>query len=229
LFEERRPSRKKWIALFAVVCVIALAAWGALLYLMPTRRSYIVLREVPVVTYYLKTNTVTTTFARVVASSSSTLSTVTRESLSALGTSTRHDPYVMSWTGTYTHPIVTVVGNSTITQLVRTITNTYAFTTSIPVTYVYGIPTVVTETVTRWSGYNQTVVIVTTMTSTETGTSTYTRTVWTTVTSIPPGLSMYPPPAGSQTETLAPLIFCSAFAAGILILRRRTITVSEKS
>jgi hypothetical protein len=134
---------------------------------------------------------------------------------------------VLSWTGTYTYPIVTVVGNSTITQLVRTMTSTFAFTTSIPVTYGQGIIVVVTETVTRWSGYNQTVVIVTTMTSTETGTSTFTRTVWTTVTSLPPGLSIYPPPAGSGTENLAPLVFCSAFASGILILRRRTITISR--
>lgn len=226
LFEERRPTRKKWIALIAVVCIIALAAWGTLLYLMPTKRSYIVLRETPVMTYYMKTNTVTTTFTKVVASSSSMLSTVTRESLSALGTSTRYYPYVTSWAGTYTQPIVTMVGNSTITQLVLTVTSTYAFTASIPVTYLYGIPTVVTETVTRWSGYNQTVVIVTTMTLTETGTSTFTRTVWTTVTSLPPGLSIYPPPAGSGTENLAPLIFCSTFAAGILILRRRIDKVS---
>lgn len=223
---ERAPSHRKLFLLITVVSVIVFASLAALIYLFPAKREYVVLREIPVTTYFSKTNTITTTISRTTVASSVSLSTVTRESLIAPITSTGYDPYMISWTATYTQTIATVVSNTTVTQFVRTLTNTYVVTTSIPITYVLGIRTVVTETSSRWTSFNQTTVITTTITTAESSPSTYTRTVWTTITSLPPGLSIYAPPTKGQTEGLAPLFFCSAFATGILILRRRTVPSS---
>jgi len=222
--DERAPSRRKLIALIIVVCVVAFGTLGALIYLFPGQKTYVVLREIPVATYYLKTNTIATTLSRTTLTSLAFLSTVTRMSLVVTFTSTQYNQYVISWTATVTNAFVTVISNTTTTPFIQTLTNTYAITTSIPMTYVGGIPTFVTETTTRWTSFNQTSTMTTTITTTETSTSTYTRTVWTTITSLPPGLSIYAPPAKGQTESLAPLVFCSIFLAGILILRKKTVS-----
>jgi hypothetical protein len=212
--DERAPSRRKLIALIIVVCVVAFGTLGALIYLFPGQKTYVVLREIPVATYYLKTRTIVTTVSKTALTSLAFLSTVARVSLVTTFTSTQYSQYVINGT-------VTVTMSSPIFQIVAT---TYAVTTSIPLIYTGGIATFVTETTTRWTSFSQTSTMTTTITTTETSTSTYTRTVWTTLTSLPPGLSIYAPPAKSQPESLAPLVFCSTFLAAILILRKKIVS-----
>jgi len=182
-----------------------------------------VLREIPVTTYYTRTVTSTATLTRTAASSSALLLTATKESLIPTVTLTRYDPRTLSWTATTTDTIATVIGNTTYTLLVRTLTHTYVFTTAVPVTYVYGIPTVITETTTRWASFNQTTAFTTTMTFTATSASIYTRTVWTTVTA-PPGAAIIPPNAPNQARGFVELVLCSAFVAGMLVFRKRSIS-----
>jgi len=208
--------------LVVFLIVVVLGVLAAVTFLVPPRREYVVLREIPVTTYYLKTETTTATLRRTVVSSSAFLSTVTKASLIATITVTRYDPRTVNWTATTTDTVVTVIGNTTYTMLTRTLVHTYVFTTSVPVTYVYGIPTVITETTTRWIGFNQTTVFTTTITSMVTSASTYTRTVWTTITA-PPGAAIISPTAPNQAKGFAELILCSALAAGVLVFRRRSL------
>ena len=202
--------------------VVVLGFLGAIVFFFPPKKEYVVLREIPVTTYYVRTATSTATLTRTVASSSASLFTATETSFIPTVTLTRYDPRTLSWTATTTDTVATVIGNTTYTLLVRTLTHTYVFTTSVPATYVYGIPTVITETTTRWTSFNQTTAFTTTMTFTATSASTYTRTVWTTVTA-PPGAVIISPNDSSHTRGFVELILCSALVAGMLVFRRRSI------
>jgi hypothetical protein len=230
--DERRPSRRKLIAFIIVVCIVAFGALGALIFLSPAQKTYVVLREIPVATYYLKTNTIVTTLSKTVLTSSALLSAVTRTSFVMTLTSTQFSQLVISSTATVTSSTVVTVtgtGNTTVTS-VQSLTFGFPWVTltTATATVTYFVPTSVTETTTRWTSFNQTSTLTTTLTTTETSSSTYTRTVWTTLTSLPAGLSIYAPPAKSQTESLAPLLFCFMFLAGILILRKNTAS-SQKN
>lgn len=212
-------SRKKWIILVAFLIAVVLGVLGAITYFAPPRREYVVLREIPVVTHYLRTETTTATLLRTVVSSLASPSVVTRTSFIATIAETRYDPRTVSWIATTTDTVVTVIGNTTHVMLTRTLVYSYVFTTSVPVTYFVGIPTVVTETTTRWTSFNQTVTLTTTMTSTASSASTYTRTIWTTVTA-PPGAAVLSQSASNRTDGFAALAFCSTLVAGVLVLRK---------
>ena len=215
-------NRRKWIVLVVFLVVVVVGFLGAIVFFFPPRKEYIILREIPVTTYYTRTVTSTATLTRTVASSSASLFTAIETSFIPTVTLTRYDPRTLSWVATTTDTVVTVIGNATYTLLVRTLTHTYVFTTSVPATYVYGIPTVITETTTRWTSFNQTTAFTTTMTFTATSASTYTRTVWTTVTA-PPGAAFVPSNTPNQARGFAEFVLYSALAAGVLVVRRRSI------
>lgn len=180
-------SRKKWFALIIVVFAIALAAIGAFIFVLPSLRTYVVIREIPVSTYQVKTETTTATLRKIVTTSSSYLSTTTKEYL-----------------------------GGTVTGEVKLLTVTVAGT--------FGLLFYTTQTLTLWTGYNQTLTVTTTAVTTATIPSTYTQTIRTTLTSLPAGISALTPAATNQTEGFAPLLFCSLFVAGILILRRKPVS-----
>jgi hypothetical protein len=74
-------SRRKWFALVVIVFAIALAAIGTLVFVLPSLRTYVVIREIPVSTYQVKTETTTATLRRIVTTSSPYLSATTKEYL----------------------------------------------------------------------------------------------------------------------------------------------------
>jgi len=207
----------------AFLVVVVLGFLGAIVFFFPPRKEYVVLREIPVTTYYTRTVTSSATLTRTVASSLASMFTVTETSFIPTVTLTRYDLRTLSWTATTTDTVATVVGNTTYTLLVRTLVHTYIFTTSVPMTYIYGIPTVIAQTTTRWTSLNQTTVFTTTMTFTATSASTYTRTVWTTVTA-PPGAAIISPHAPNQARDFVEFVLCSAFVAGMLVFRKRSIS-----
>jgi len=209
-------GRRKWIVLVAFLIVVVFGFLAFMMYFVP-RREYILLREVPVTTYYLRTETRTATLTKTTILSSAALSTVTKASLIAPITLTRYDPRTVNWTATYTDTVVTVMDNTTYAMLTRTLVHTYVFTTSVPVTYVHGIPTVISETTTQWVSVNRTLTLTTTITSTISSTSVYTRTVWTTATA-PPGGGITSP----QSQGLMEMALCSALLAGVIAFRRRS-------
>ncbi len=218
-------SRRKRILLIALLVVVVLGALGAIVFLFPQKKEYIVLREIPITTYYLRSGTYATTLSRTILSSLASSYTVTKETFIPTVTVTRYDPRTLSWTATTTDTVATVIGNTTYTMLVRTLVYTYVFTTSVPATYVLGIPTVTTETTARWTSFNTTTVLTTTITFTTTSASTYTWTVWTTLTT-PPKAPIISPPALNQARALAELVLCSALVAGILVFRKRSFLSS---
>ena len=184
-------SRKKWFALIIVVFAVALATIGALIFVLPSLRTYVVIREIPVSTYQVKTETTTATLRKTVTTSSSYLSTTTKEYL-----------------------------GGTVTGEVKLLTVTVGGT--------FGLLFYTTQTLTLWTNYNQTLTVTTTAVTTATIPSTYTQTIRTTLTSLPAGIAAIPPATTSQTEGFTPLILCSLFIAGFLILRRRSISPSQK-
>jgi len=216
-------GNRKWVLLIVFLVVVVLGFLGAVVFFFPPKKEYVVLREIPVTTYYLRTGTSTATLGRTVTSSLASFLTVTKESIVPTVTLTRYDPRTLSFTATTIDTVATVIGNTTYTLLVRTLVQTYVFTTSVPVTYAYGIPTVITEIVTRWTSFNTTTILMTTITFTGTSTSTYTRTVWTTVTA-PPGAAVISPTAPNQVKGFAELVFCSVLVAGMLVFRKRPIS-----
>jgi len=167
------------MVLVAFLVLVILGFLGAIVFFFPPGKEYVVLREVPVTTYYLRTVTTTATL-RTVATSSSFMSTVTRESV-------------------VLRIVTTGVINGTL-----------------------GLLSYTTETMTLWTRFNQTIVSTTTITSIATSASTYTRTIWTTVT-VPPGAVVISPIAPNQAKGFAELVLCSAFVAGTLVIRRRSI------
>jgi len=74
-------NRRKWIVLVVFLVVVVLGFLGAIVFFFPPRKEYVVLREIPVTTYYVRNATSTATLSRTVVTSSSFLSTVTRESV----------------------------------------------------------------------------------------------------------------------------------------------------
>ena len=74
-------DRRKWIVLVVFLVVVVLGFLGAIVFYFPPRKEYIVLREIPVTTYYMRNATSTATLSRTAVTSSSFLSTVTRESV----------------------------------------------------------------------------------------------------------------------------------------------------
>jgi len=216
-------GRRKWIFLVVFLVVVVLGFLGAIVFFFPPKKEYVVLREIPVTTYYLRTETSTATLSRTVVLSSAFLSAITRASVINPITVTRYSLQTLNLPATTTNTLVTVIGNTTYTMLTRTFVYTYVFTTSVPEAYVLGIPTVITETTTRWTSFNQTTVLTTTITFTGTSTSTYTRTVWTTVTA-PPGAAVISPTAPNQAKGFAELAFCSVLVAGMLVFRKRSIS-----
>jgi len=219
-------NRRKWIVLVVFLVVVVLGFLGAIVFFFPPRKEYVVLREIPVTTFYTRTVTSTATLTRTVASSLASLFTATQTSFIPIVTLTRYDPRTLSWTATTTDTVTTVIGNTTYTLLVRTLTHTYVFTTSVPLTDVIVIPTVITGTTTRWISFNQTTTFTTTMTFNATSASTYTRTVWTTVTA-PPGAAVISPNDPGHTRGFVELILCSTLVAGMLVFRRRSISHSH--
>jgi len=219
-------NRRKWIVLVVFLVVVVLGFLGAIVFFFPPRKEYVVLREIPVTTYYTRTVTSTATLTRTVASSSASLFTAIETSFIPTVTLTRYDPRTLSWVATTTDTVVTVIGNATYTLLVRTLTHTYVFTTSVPLTDFIVIPTVITKTTTRWTSFNQTTAFTTTMTLTATSASTYTRTVWTTVTA-PPGAAITLPNASNQARGYIELVLYSTLLAGVLVFRRRSISHSH--
>jgi len=215
-------GRRKWIFLVVFLVVVVLGFLGAIVFFFPPKKEYVVLREIPVTTYYLRTETSTATLSRTVALSSAFLSAITRASVINPITVTRYSLQTLNLTAATTNTLVTVIGNTTYTMLTRTLVYTYVFTTSVPEAYVLGIPTVITETITRRTSFNQTTTLTTTITSTKTSASTYTRTVWTTVTA-PPGAAIISPTAQNQAKGFAQTVIFSAVVVAMLVFRRRPL------
>jgi len=221
------PSRKPRTPLsriLTIVCFVGLAASTTYLtYVYLTHKDVvIVIREIPFTTYHTRTVTSTATLTRTVASSSAALSTITKESLIATSTLTRYDTYTSSLIVTTTETLVTVTGSVTSTVLVRTTTFTFSFTTSSPITYFHAISTVITETTTRWTSFDQTTVFTTIVTSTLASASTYTQTTTTTMVTAPPGAAIAWPNVPNQARGLVEFVLCSAFVAGMLVFRKQS-------
>jgi len=220
-------GRRKRILLIVLLVVVVLGVLGAIVFLFPQKKEYIVLREIPITTYYLRSGTSTATLSRTILSSLASSYTVTKETFIPIVTLTRYESLTLRGTATTTDTVATVIGNTTYTLLVRTLVYTYVFTTSVPATSVLVIPTVITETTARWTSFNTTTVLTTTITFTTTSASTYTWTVWTTLTT-PPKSPIISPPALNHARDFAELVLCSALVAGILVFRKRSLLSSAQ-